>query len=68
VPLDLYLNSPTTPASLNALLGPFWQVDEALHQGADAMLSGAQDPDQALEDAATEANKIIEDYNQKVKD
>ena len=68
VPLDLYLNSPTTPASLNALLGPFWQVDEALHQGADAMLSGAQDPVPALEDAAGEANRIIEEYNQKVKD
>jgi sn-glycerol 3-phosphate transport system substrate-binding protein len=68
VPLDLYLNSPTTPASLNALLGPFWQVDEALHQGADAMLSGAQDPAQALEGAAAQANRIIEEYNQKVKD
>jgi ABC-type glycerol-3-phosphate transport system substrate-binding protein len=68
VPLDLYLNSPTTPASLNALLGPFWQVDEALHQGAEAMLSGAKDPFAALEDAATEANKIIEQYNQRVKD
>jgi len=68
VPLDLYLNSPTTPAALNALLGPFWRVDEALHQGADAMLSGAKEPDQALKDAAEEANRIIEDYNQKVKD
>ena len=68
VPLDLYLNSPTTPAALNALLGPFWRVDEALHQGADAMLSGAKDPDQALEDAAADANRIIEEYNQRVKD
>jgi sn-glycerol 3-phosphate transport system substrate-binding protein len=66
VPLDLYLKSPTTPAALNALLGPFWRVDEALHQGADAMLSGAKDPDQALEDAAADANRIIEEYNRRV--
>ena len=66
VPLVLYLNSPTTPAALNALLGPFWRVDEALHQGADAMLSGAKDPDQALEDAAADANRIIEEYNRRV--
>jgi len=68
VPLDLYLNSPTTPAALNALLGPFWRVDEALHHGAEAMLSGAKDPVAALEDAAASANQIIEDYNQSVKD
>jgi sn-glycerol 3-phosphate transport system substrate-binding protein len=66
VPLDLYLNSPMTPAALNALIGPFWRVDEALHQGADAMLSGAKDPDTALADAATEADRIIDEYNQRV--
>jgi len=68
VPLDLYLNSPTTPAALGALLGPFWPVREALDQGIEAMLSGAQDPNQALEDAAAESNRIIEEYNQRVKD
>jgi len=68
VPLDLYLNSPTTSAALGALLGPFWQVREALNGGVEAMLSGAKEPDQALEDAAAESNGIIEDYNQRVKD
>jgi sn-glycerol 3-phosphate transport system substrate-binding protein len=68
VPLDLYLNSPTTPAALTALIGPFWQVREAVHQGEERMLSGAQDPDQALEGAAAESNRIIEEYNQRVKD
>jgi len=68
VPLDLYLNSPTTPAALYALLAPFWRVDEALYQGVEAMLSGVKDPDQALEDAAAESNRIIEEYNRKVKD
>jgi sn-glycerol 3-phosphate transport system substrate-binding protein len=68
VPLDLYLNSPTTPAALGALLGPFWQVREELDRAVEAMLSGAKDPDQALEDAAAESNRIIEEYNQTVKD
>jgi sn-glycerol 3-phosphate transport system substrate-binding protein len=68
VPLDLYLNSPMTTASLTALLGPFWQVREAVHQGEERMLSGAQGPDQALEGAAADANRIIEEYNQKMKD
>jgi len=68
VALDLYLDSPTTPAALGALLGPFWQVREALNGGAEAMLSGAKEPDQALEDAAAESNRIIEEYNQRVKD
>ena len=68
VPLDLYLQSPATTATLTPLLAPFWQVREALHKGEERMLSGAQDPDQALEDAETEANRIIEEYNQRVKD
>jgi sn-glycerol 3-phosphate transport system substrate-binding protein len=68
VALDLYSSSPTTPAALGALLGPFWQVREALNTGVEAMLAGAKDPDQALEDAAAESNGVIEDYNQRVKD
>jgi sn-glycerol 3-phosphate transport system substrate-binding protein len=68
VALDLYLNSPTTPAALGALLSPFWQVREALNTGVEAMLAGAKEPDQALKDAAVESNQIIEEYNQRVKD
>jgi sn-glycerol 3-phosphate transport system substrate-binding protein len=68
VPLDLYLNRPATPAALGALLGPFRQVHEALYQGIEAMLSGAREPDQALEDAAAESNQIIEEYNERVED
>ena len=66
--LDLYLNGPTTPAALFPVLGPYWQVLEALSQGEEAMLSGAKDPDQALEDAAVKANQIIKEYNQSVGD
>jgi sn-glycerol 3-phosphate transport system substrate-binding protein len=68
VPLDLYLVSPTTPAALGAVLAPFYQVREALNQGVEAMLAGTKDPDQALEDAAEESDRIIEEYNQRVKD
>jgi hypothetical protein len=32
------------------------------------MPSGGKDPDQALQDAATESNRIIEGYNQRVQD
>jgi len=68
VPLDLYLESPTNPAALGAVLGPFYQVREALSQGIEAMLSGAKDPDEALEDAAAEANEAIQEYNERVGD
>jgi sn-glycerol 3-phosphate transport system substrate-binding protein len=68
VPLDLYLNSPTTPAALGALLGPFGQIREELSRAAEAMLAGTRDPDQALADAAAESNRIIEEYNEKVED
>jgi sn-glycerol 3-phosphate transport system substrate-binding protein len=68
VPLDLYLEAEATPTGLGALLGPIRQVREALFQGIEAMLSGAKDPDQALEDAAEESNRIIEEYNQRVKE
>jgi sn-glycerol 3-phosphate transport system substrate-binding protein len=68
VPLDIYLESPTTPAALGAVLAPFYQVREALYQGVEAMLSGTKDPDQALADAAAESNRIIEEYNRRVED
>jgi sn-glycerol 3-phosphate transport system substrate-binding protein len=68
VPLDIYLESPTTPAALGAVLAPFYQVREAIYQGVEAMLSGTKDPDQALADAAAESNRIIEEYNRRVED
>jgi sn-glycerol 3-phosphate transport system substrate-binding protein len=68
VVLDLYLNRPVTPATLFPVLGPYWQVREAVYKGAERMLSGAQDADQALEGAETEADQIIKEYNQRVKD
>jgi len=62
--LDLYLNAPATPATLVAALGPFQKVREAVYRGVEEMLSGAKDPEQALKDAASNANAAIADYSQ----
>jgi sn-glycerol 3-phosphate transport system substrate-binding protein len=66
VALDLYLNAPASPATLTAALGPFQKVREAVYRGVEEMLSGVKDPEQALADAAAEANKAIEEYDQRV--
>jgi len=69
VPLDLYVSSATRSAAQGvALAGPFLQVREELSRAVEAMLASAKDPDQALEDAAAESDRIIEEYNQRVKD
>ena len=68
VALDLYLNAPATPAALTPALGPFQKVREAVYRGVEEMLSGVKDPEQALADAAANANKAIEEYNQQVGD
>ena len=64
--LDLYLNAPATPATLVAAVGPFQKVREAVYRGMEEMLSGAKDPEQALKDAAANANEAIQEYNQRV--
>jgi sn-glycerol 3-phosphate transport system substrate-binding protein len=68
VPLDLYLNTPVTPAALGGLAGPFRQVREAINTNIEAVLVGAKDPEQALSDAAAEATEAIEEYNERVSD
>jgi sn-glycerol 3-phosphate transport system substrate-binding protein len=68
VALDLCLNTPAMPATVDALLGPRYQVRETVYTAVEEMLEGGKDPDQALEDAAAESNRIIEEYNERVKD
>jgi sn-glycerol 3-phosphate transport system substrate-binding protein len=69
VPLDLYLNNVATSAAESvALLGPFPQVREELLRAVEAMLAGAQTPDEALASAAAESDRIIEQYNQRIKE
>jgi sn-glycerol 3-phosphate transport system substrate-binding protein len=62
--LDLYLGVPADPASLGAILGPFHEVREAIHDGVEQMLVSGKDPIEALEDAAEGANRAIERYNE----
>lgn len=68
VSLDAYLNTPATPATVGALLGPRDEVGEVVMHAVEEMLVGGKDPVQALEDAAAEANKALEEYNRKVGD
>jgi sn-glycerol 3-phosphate transport system substrate-binding protein len=68
VPLDLYVNAPATAVSLPPALGPAMKVGEAVLRGVEEMLSGIKDPQQALDDAAANANQAIAEYNQRVGD
>ena len=63
---DLFQASPVTPATLGPLLGPFNEVREAMLKGLEDTVVGDKDPVAAINDAAAEANKIIEDYNRRV--
>jgi sn-glycerol 3-phosphate transport system substrate-binding protein len=68
VPLDLYRNTPATPATAGVVLGPLDQVTEIVLTAVEEMLVGGKDPAKALADAATEADKTIAEYNQRVGD
>ena len=63
---DIFRASPVTPATLGPLLGPFNEVREAVLKGLEETVVGGKDPVAAVNDAAEEANKIIEDYNRRV--
>ena len=63
---DIFLASPVTPATLGPLLGPFNEVREAVNRGLEETVVRDKDPIEALNDAAEEANRIIEDYNRRV--
>jgi len=66
VAFDLYLNAPANPATEGTILGPLQKVREAIFRGVEEMLSGIKDPQQALDDAAANANDAIKEYNQRV--
>jgi sn-glycerol 3-phosphate transport system substrate-binding protein len=63
---DLYLASSTTSAPLGPLLGPHLEVADIMVRAAEEMLVGDKDPVDALNDAADEANGVLEDYNRRV--
>jgi sn-glycerol 3-phosphate transport system substrate-binding protein len=68
VPLDLYRNTPATPATSGAILGPADQVAEIVYTAVEEMLVGGKDPAQALKDAAARADETIAEYNRRVGD
>jgi sn-glycerol 3-phosphate transport system substrate-binding protein len=66
VPIDLFLEAPSTPESLGPLLGPIRDVREVVATAMEETVVGSKDPIEALDDAAAEANEIIEDYNRRL--
>jgi sn-glycerol 3-phosphate transport system substrate-binding protein len=63
---DLCLSAPSTPTSVGALLGPFTAIREAVVRGIEEMVVGGKDPIAAINDAAKEANDLLQDYNSRV--
>jgi sn-glycerol 3-phosphate transport system substrate-binding protein len=66
VPVDLSVGTPSTPAELGPRIGPFSKVRETVTQAMEQMIVGGKDPVQALDDAAEQATKELQDYNQSV--
>jgi sn-glycerol 3-phosphate transport system substrate-binding protein len=65
-PVDAFLASPATPSTVGPLLGPFTEVRETVIRAVEEIVLQDKDPIDALNDAAEESNKIIEEYNQRV--
>jgi sn-glycerol 3-phosphate transport system substrate-binding protein len=63
---DIFTASPATPATLGPLLGPFVDVRDIVRDAMEAIVLQDKDPKEALDEAAEEANQIIEEYNQRV--
>ena len=64
--VDVFRSSPVTPATLGPMLGPLNEVREAVLRQLQETIVNDKDPVQAVNDAAEEANKIIEDYNRRI--
>ena len=64
--VDLFVGKPSTPAALGPCYGPFAKVNEAVLQALEEIVAGGKDPDQALDDAAAQATKELQDYNSQV--
>jgi len=66
IAVDLYQAAPSTPASLGPLLGPFINVRQIVVRAIEEMLVGDKNPVEAINDAAEEANDVIQEYNERV--
>ncbi len=68
IPVDLVLETPSTQESLGPMLGPIRDVREVVATAIEETVVGSKDPVEAVQDAADEANDIVEDYNRRVSD
>ena len=66
VAVDIFRSSPVTPATLGPMLGPLQEVREAVLRQLQETIVNGKDPIQAINDAAEEANQVIEDYNRRI--
>jgi len=66
LPVDLFVETPSTPEKLGPRIGPFSKVREIVVQEWEEMIVGGKDPVQALDDAAERATKELQDYNSRV--
>ena len=64
--VEIFRSSPATPATLGPVLGPFNEVREAVLRQLGETIVGDKDPVEAINDAAEEANQVIEQYNRRV--
>jgi len=63
---QLYLAASSAPDSLGPLLGPQLDVHDSVFRAVEEMLLQNKDPVAAINDAAEEANDVIQEYNERV--
>jgi sn-glycerol 3-phosphate transport system substrate-binding protein len=66
VAYDQLLSGPTNPATSGSVIGQYTGVRDAIRDAENSMFLNGTDPKRALEDAASNANAAIEDYNSKL--
>ena len=63
---QLYLAASVSPVPPGPLLGPQFDVGQIIRRAAEEMLVGNKDPVDAINDAAEEANEVIQEYNRRI--
>jgi ABC-type glycerol-3-phosphate transport system substrate-binding protein len=66
VAADLCRKASSSSTPLGPLLGPHVELAEIIIRSAEEMLVGDKDPVDAINDAAEEANGVLEEYNRRV--
>ena len=66
VAAELYLAASVSPVPPGPLLGPQFDVSQIIRRAIEEMLVGNKDPIDAINDAAEQANDVIQDYNRRV--